>query len=220
MSLSSRMPDMLGEVALRRKSFLPKRFKQDFAAMPRTTPEPQGEVGKNLRALIGDDSVNAWSNRHKLSQTTINRIVTGKMDPTMSTLERIADAVGVESWRLVAPNMGYTALRFDALSAYESNLVTAFRQLPPEDQRTLLINVNERVRAANIHPPMDEAGTARGDVTFDREHKNATESNQWQSTKPITKTDVSTGRASPVLRDTEDKDHPKRQPAHRKGVRS
>lgn len=50
-------------------------------------------VARNLAKLIGDESVNAWSKRHGLTQTTINRIKTGKMDPTVSQLERIAAAV-------------------------------------------------------------------------------------------------------------------------------
>lgn len=50
-------------------------------------------VARNLKALIGEESVNAWSNRHGLTQTTINRIRKGKMDPTVSQLEKIAAAV-------------------------------------------------------------------------------------------------------------------------------
>lgn len=50
-------------------------------------------VARNLAKLIGDESVNAWAKRHGLTQTTINRIKTGKMDPTVSQLERIAHAV-------------------------------------------------------------------------------------------------------------------------------
>jgi transcriptional regulator with XRE-family HTH domain len=185
MSLSSRMPNMLGEVALRRKSFPPRRFLQDFAAMPRNTTEPRTEVGKNLSRLIGDDSVNAWANRHQLSQTTINRIVTDKMDPTVSTVERIAAAVGVEPWRLLAPNMGYTTLGFDALTAYESNLVTTFRQLSPEDQRTLLINVNARVRLADGVIRSGVSGETREDVPSGRENKNIPDAVEpWKDTPP------------------------------------
>lgn len=50
-------------------------------------------VARNLAKLIGDESVNSWAKRHGLTQTTINRIKTGKMDPTVSQLERIATAV-------------------------------------------------------------------------------------------------------------------------------
>lgn len=55
--------------------------------------DPLPLVARNLKALIGDESVNAWSKRHGLTQTTINRIATGKMDPTVGQLERIAAAV-------------------------------------------------------------------------------------------------------------------------------
>jgi transcriptional regulator with XRE-family HTH domain len=54
-------------------------------------------VARNLKALIGTESVNSWAKRHKLTQTTINRIKTGKMDPTVSFLEKIADAVNEQS---------------------------------------------------------------------------------------------------------------------------
>ncbi len=50
-------------------------------------------VARNLSVLIGEESVNSWSKRHGLTQTTINRIKTGKMDPTVGQLEKIAAAV-------------------------------------------------------------------------------------------------------------------------------
>jgi transcriptional regulator with XRE-family HTH domain len=63
-------------------------------------------VARNLKALIGDESVNSWARKHGLTQTTINRIVTGKMDPTVGLLERIAAAVNeqgghLEGWQLM-----------------------------------------------------------------------------------------------------------------------
>lgn len=50
-------------------------------------------VARNLLKLIGKQSVNAWAKKHGLTQTTINKIKNGKMDPTVSTLEKIATAV-------------------------------------------------------------------------------------------------------------------------------
>ena len=59
---------------------------------------------KNLRALIGDGSVNAWAKLYKLEQTTINRIVNGA-DPKLSMVERIAEAVGISAWQLMVPDL-------------------------------------------------------------------------------------------------------------------
>lgn len=56
-------------------------------------------VARNLSALIGEESVNSWAKRHGLTQTTVNRIKTGKMDPTVSQLEKIAAAVNEKSGR-------------------------------------------------------------------------------------------------------------------------
>jgi gp16 family phage-associated protein len=62
----------------------------------------------NVRALIDESglSVNAWAKERGLTQSTVNRIVTGKMDPTVSTIEEIAKAVGLVSWQLLAPELG------------------------------------------------------------------------------------------------------------------
>lgn len=64
---------------------------------------------QNLRALIGDRSVNAWAKDHKLEQTTINRIVNGA-DPKLSMVERVATAVGVAPWQLLVPGLNVKQL--------------------------------------------------------------------------------------------------------------
>lgn len=63
-------------------------------------------VARNLKALIGEETVNSWARRHGLVQSTINRIVIGKMDPTVGLLNRIAEAVNerggrLEGWQLM-----------------------------------------------------------------------------------------------------------------------
>ena len=65
-------------------------------------------VARNLKALIGGESVNSWAKRHKLTQTTVNRIRTGKMEPTVAFLQRVAEAVNaqgghLEAWQLMVP---------------------------------------------------------------------------------------------------------------------
>jgi transcriptional regulator with XRE-family HTH domain len=48
-------------------------------------------------------SVNAWAKKHLLTQTTINRIVNGELDPTYGLLAKIAQATGMEAWQLLHP---------------------------------------------------------------------------------------------------------------------
>lgn len=63
------------------------RMSKDKEALP--------AVARNIRALIEREglSVNAWSQKYKLTQSTINRIVIGKMDPSVGTLNSIAAAL-------------------------------------------------------------------------------------------------------------------------------
>jgi len=84
------MGSSLGSSALLGKAYRLSRPRH-HAWMSQDSPLPL--VARNLSKLIGDESVNAWSKRHGLTQTTINRIKTGKMDPTVSQLEKIAEAV-------------------------------------------------------------------------------------------------------------------------------
>lgn len=97
----------LGLYALAVKPHAPNVIR-DHADMPKKEIR-EGErarlspVALNLLARIGDDSVNAWSKRNELPQTTINKIVTGRMDPTVSNLAKIAEKLHVQPWELMAP---------------------------------------------------------------------------------------------------------------------
>lgn len=66
---------------------------------------PLSVFATNLKALIGRQSVNAWAKKHNLTQSTINRIVTGKMDPTTGQVDDIAKAAGLFSWQLLVPQL-------------------------------------------------------------------------------------------------------------------
>lgn len=85
----------LGPSALRRKAYPHRRIRHH--RLMDETDEKLPVVARNLSALIGEESVNSWAKRHKLTQTTVNRIKTGKMDPTVSQLEKIAAAVNEQS---------------------------------------------------------------------------------------------------------------------------
>lgn len=70
--------------------------------------EPElNTVQRNIRALIDREelTVNGWALKHELVQSTINRIVTGKLDPSSSVIERIAGRVGMAGWQLMVPGM-------------------------------------------------------------------------------------------------------------------
>lgn len=61
----------------------------------------------NLRQLVAHQSggsVNAWSARHKLPQSTINKICTGQRSATLTVLEQIEDATGYAPWQLLHPD--------------------------------------------------------------------------------------------------------------------
>lgn len=71
--------------------------------------KPLPLVSQNLKALIGDESINSWATRHKLTQTTINRIVSQGRDLSVSLLELIVDAINaqggnVQAWQLMVQN--------------------------------------------------------------------------------------------------------------------
>lgn len=71
--------------------------------------KPLPLVSRNLKALIGDESINSWAKRHKLTQTTINRIVNAGRDLSVSQLELIVNAINgqggsVQAWQLMVQN--------------------------------------------------------------------------------------------------------------------
>lgn len=78
-----------------------------FVPMARDSRPVLNTVQRNVKKLTdGAKSVNAWATAHSLTQTTINRIVTGKMDPTSKLIEEIAKAVGnLEPWHLLLPGL-------------------------------------------------------------------------------------------------------------------
>lgn len=80
---------------------------------PDPLPNPPLIAQKHICRLVFDefDSVNAWAKKYKQVQSTINRIVTGKQDPTTSMLEKIAQALTsngrpTQAWQFLDPNFG------------------------------------------------------------------------------------------------------------------
>lgn len=98
---------ILGVCALTVKACAPSTFR-DHAHMP-NSPASEGDTGDvfraNLKRLIdagAGGSVNMWSKKHRLEQTTIQRIINGA-EPKLSMIEKIAEAVGLQSWQLLVP---------------------------------------------------------------------------------------------------------------------
>ena len=61
-------------------------------------------LATNMRRLIGAQSVNAWCERFKLPQSTINKICRGTRDATVSVLETIEERTGYACWQLLHPD--------------------------------------------------------------------------------------------------------------------
>lgn len=96
-------------------------------------PDYQSVLAVNLRRLVAHQtggSVNAWSARHKLPQSTINKICTGQRSATLTVLEQIQAATGYAPWQLLHPEfnpvrmppmMDGQAMRVAAIYAHISN---------------------------------------------------------------------------------------------------
>jgi transcriptional regulator with XRE-family HTH domain len=81
-----------------------------YGLMPKKSVQPEGlsPAAINLKALIAksrEQTINAWSVRNEVVQSTVNRIVNGSMDPTVSTLEGIAKKFGLSAWQLLVPDL-------------------------------------------------------------------------------------------------------------------
>jgi transcriptional regulator with XRE-family HTH domain len=106
---TSLIQPMLSAYAWQRKAHLPSRAMQ-YGLMPKQSgpTEDLSPVAINLRSLIAASrqrTVNAWAVRNEMVQSTVNRIVNGTMDPTVSMLEAIAKKFGLAAWQLLVPDL-------------------------------------------------------------------------------------------------------------------
>ena len=62
-------------------------------------------IQANLLAIVRHSqlSVNAWAQKHHLTQSTVSRILNGKLDPTTKLLQKIAQQLGLQAWQLLVP---------------------------------------------------------------------------------------------------------------------
>ena len=64
-------------------------------------------LGDNLKRMIEahGGSVLPWANAHKLKQRSIDRLIKSENAATVDTLEEIAEAVGLQAWQLLVPDL-------------------------------------------------------------------------------------------------------------------
>ncbi|WKB52995.1 helix-turn-helix domain-containing protein [Eleftheria terrae] len=116
------------------------------------SPQPT-VIGQNLRALIdkAQKSVNAWANEHGLTQTTVNRIIRGQLDPTIGMVERISQVTGIPVIDLLQPNLGASRVPEVRLTSTERDLILAFRDIPEATQREVLQAVMAQAEQSRQH---------------------------------------------------------------------
>lgn len=92
---------------------------------------PKTVLGQNLLAAIrkAEKSVNAWAKQHGLTQTTVNRILTDTMDPKLSSVQAIADALHVETWHLLVPGLDVSNPPVIQMSEKEREMYARIREL-------------------------------------------------------------------------------------------
>lgn len=67
----------------------------------------ESALATNLRALIeyqSGGSTNGWCLRHKLPQSTINKVRNGVQSTTTAVLQEIEDQTGYAAWQLLHPD--------------------------------------------------------------------------------------------------------------------
>lgn len=64
------------------------------------------EIGPRIAALRGSRSQSDLANAARVDVSTISRIERGQIDPTLSTMQAIADALGIPLHRLLDPAVG------------------------------------------------------------------------------------------------------------------
>lgn len=116
------------------QALTPRVFTHDVAMKEPDDDSHLLTAQRNLRRLVRSEapSVNAWAIRYELVQSTINRIVTGKLDPSTATLQEISEALArkgvfIQAWQFLAPDFGrgLHSLRVNANGSAEAIPVPA-----------------------------------------------------------------------------------------------
>lgn len=122
------MPELSRRTCLARFGILAYMAKRERPPVDKT-------LGENIRALIGIKAMGIESEPQlakaaKVDQRTVNRIVKGEVMARVNTLERIADALGVEPYQLLIPGLNAKNPQIlKSLSPEEENFYKALEAL-------------------------------------------------------------------------------------------
>lgn len=87
---------------------------------------------------------------------TAQRILDEESDPRLSTLDELAEKLGVGVSALLSPGMTEDqTLPFRDLDAFEVQLVTFFRQLGDDERHDLLVRLNQRTATSPMPSTAD-----------------------------------------------------------------
>jgi len=116
----------------------------------RTTQGPFYDtvLSTNLRRLIEHTeggSVNAWTNRHGLNQSTINRVFNGTSDATVGELTKWCEAIGCVPEELLRTGFSPEKLGYTALDIRSRRFAQAFASLQNEGDRLLVESLLTRL---------------------------------------------------------------------------
>jgi len=116
-------------------------------------------VRVNLDALVEQSglSVNAWTAKHGLVQTTVARIINGKLDPTTAQLEKIAERIGLQAWQLLAPNFGGGLHQLVVSSTGQTQLAPVASPNLPTNARDAKPQLSARAKLSPAAVRMGEA---------------------------------------------------------------
>jgi transcriptional regulator with XRE-family HTH domain len=84
---------------------------------------------KNLKEMVHKKglSMREVAIKAEMDPSALSKITTGRNDPTLDTIDRLAKGIGVEAWKLLQPNEDTLEARLAALeakvSAKPSNLI-------------------------------------------------------------------------------------------------
>lgn len=95
------------------------------------TQQPRAILAANLRRMIDSEemSVRAWATARELDVKLINRIVNNEHAVNLETLEKIAEAVGLQPWQLLLPDLDHSAPADAPVSEEDRALLSKLRRL-------------------------------------------------------------------------------------------
>lgn len=93
-------------------------------------------LADNIKLMIEKRqlSVRGWALEHNLDPRQMDRLVKRQYSTTVDTLEQIAEAIGVQPWQLLVPNMSLEALPMLVMGSVERDLYENVRALVKKAQ--------------------------------------------------------------------------------------